>query len=62
MYSENSKIAKCLDSFSKLFYNIWVIIRLISVFETTALLNLPINSNFLWLLLPDLIRSLMRLL
>ena len=61
MYSENSKIAICLDSFSKQFY-IWVIIRLISVFETTALLNLPINSNFLWLLLPDLIGSLMRLL
>ena len=62
MYSENSKIVICLDSFSKQFYNIWVIIRLISVFETTASLNLPINSNFLWLLLPDLIGSLMRLL
>ena len=61
MYSENSKIDICLDSFSKQFYNIWVIIRLVSVFETTALLNLPINSNFLWLLLPDLIESLMRL-
>ena len=35
---------------------------LISVFETTALFNLSINSIFLWLLLPDLIGSLMRLL
>ena len=29
-------------SFSKQIYNIWVIFRLISVAETTALLNLPI--------------------
>ena len=50
MYSKNSKIVKCLDSFSKQIYDIWVIFRLISVFETTALLNLPINSIFLWLL------------
>ena len=62
MYSENSKIVICLDSFSKPIYNIWVIFRLISVFETIALLNLPIYSIFLWLLLPDLIGSLMRLL
>ena len=39
IYSENSKIVICLDSFSEQMYNIWVIIRLISVFETTALLN-----------------------
>ena len=51
MYSENSKIVICLD----------LTFRLISVFET-ALLNLPIYSIFLWLLLPDLIESLMRLL
>ena len=48
MYSENSKIVKCLDSFSKQIYNIWVNFRLISVFETSALLNLPIYSIFLW--------------
>ena len=48
--SENSKIVICLDSFFKQNYNIWVVFRLISVFKTTALLNLP-----------DLIGSLMRL-
>ena len=62
MYSENLKIVICLDSFSKQIYNIWVMFRFISVFETTALLNLQIYSIFLWLLLPDLIGSLMRLL
>ena len=41
MHFENWKIVICLDSFSKQIYNIWVIFRLISVFETTALLNLP---------------------
>ena len=56
MYSENSKIVVCLDSFSKQSYNIWVFFGLISVFETTTLLNLP------RLLLPDLIGSPMRLL
>ena len=61
-YSENSKKVICLDSFTKRIYNIWVIFRFISVFETTALLNLPIYSVFLWLLLLDLIGSLMRLL
>ena len=60
--SENSKLVICLDSFSKQIYNILVIFRLISVFEMTALLNLPIYSIFLWLLLPDLIGTLMRLL
>ena len=60
MYSENSKKVIHLDTFSKEIKNILVIFRLISVFETTALLNLPINSIFLWLLLPDLIGSLMR--
>ena len=44
------------------FYIIWVIFRLISVFETTVLLILQIDSIFLWLLLPGLIGSLMRLL
>ena len=48
MYSENSKIVICLESFSKQIYNILVIFRLVSVFEMTALLNLPINSIFLW--------------
>ena len=62
MYSENSKVVICLDSFTKQIYNIWVTFRLISVFETIALLNLPIYSIFLWLLLQDLIGSLMRLL
>ena len=62
MYSDNSKIVICLDSFSKQIYNIWVIFRLKSVFETSALLNLPIYSIFLWLHLPDLVGSLMRLL
>ena len=62
MYSENSKIVICSDSFSKQIYNICVIFRPFSVFETTALLNLPIYIIFLWLLLPDLIGSLMRLL
>ena len=62
MYSENSKIVICLESFSKQIYNILVIFRLMSVFETTALLNLPIYSIFFWLILPDLIVSLMRLL
>ena len=62
MYSEKSKIGICLDSFSKQIYNICAIFRLISVFVATALLNLPIYSIFLWLLLPDLIGSLMRLL
>ena len=47
MCSENSKIVICLDSFSKQIYNIWVIFRLILVFETTSLLNLPIYSIFL---------------
>ena len=61
MYSDISKKVICLDSFSKQLYNIWVIFRLISVFETTALLSLPIYSIFLWLLLPDFIGSLMRL-
>ena len=61
MDSENSKKVICLDSFSKRIYKIWVMFRLISVFETTALLNLPIYNIFLWLLLPDLIGSLMRL-
>ena len=45
----------------KQFYNIWVIFRLISVFETTALLNLPVYSIFVWFPLPDLIGPLMRL-
>ena len=62
MYSENSKIVICLESLSKQTYNNWLICRLISVFETTALLNLSIYSIFLWLLLPDLIGSLIRLL
>ena len=62
MYSENSKKVICLDSSSKQIYNMWVMFRLISVFETTASLNLPIYSIFLWLLLPDFIGSLMRLL
>ena len=62
LYSENSKIVICLDSFSKQIYNIWVIFRLISVFQTTALLYFSIYSNYLWLLLSDLIGSLMRLL
>ena len=44
MYSENTKIVICLDSFPKQIYIIWVIFRLISVFETTAMINLPINS------------------
>ena len=61
-FKSAKKINIFLESFSKHIYNIWVIFRLISVFETTALLNLPINSIFLWLLLPDLIGSLMRLL
>ena len=47
MYSENSNIVICLDSFSKQIHNIWGNFRLISVFETTALLNLPIYSIFL---------------
>ena len=62
MYSENSKIVISLDSFSKQIYNILVIVRLILIFETTALLNLPIYMIFLWLLLTDLMGSLMRLL
>ena len=41
MYSENSKIFIRLDSISKQIYKILVIFRLKSVFETTALLNLP---------------------
>ena len=57
MFSENSKKVICLDAFSKQIYIIWIIFRLISVFETTALLNLPKYSIFLWLLLPDLIGS-----
>ena len=60
MYSENSKKVILLDSFSK--KKIWVIFRLTSVFETTALLNFPIYFIFLWLLLLDLIGSLNRLL
>ena len=62
MYSENSKIVICSDSFSKQIYNVWVIFRPLSIFETTALLNLPNYSIFLCLLLPDLIGSLIRLL
>ena len=52
----------CLDSFSNQIFNMRVIFRLISVFGMTALLNLPIYSIFLRILLPDLIGSLMRLL
>ena len=62
MFSRNSKIVICLDSYSKQIYNSLVIFRLITVFETTALFNLPICSIFLWLLLPDIIGLLMRLL
>ena len=62
MYFENSKKVICLDSFSKQIYNNLAIFRLISVFETTDLLNLPIYDIFLWLLLSDLIGSLMGLL
>ena len=62
MYSVNSKIVICLDSFSKQIDNIWIIFQLLSVFETTALLNLPMYSIFLWLHLLDRIGSLMRLL
>ena len=62
MYSDNSKIVICLDSFSKQIYYIWIISRLTSVFETTVLLKFPICIIFLWLLLPDLIGSMMRLL
>ena len=39
MYSKISDIIKSLDSFSKQIENILVIFRLISVFETTALLK-----------------------
>ena len=60
MYSQNSNIVISVFRFiSKHIYSIWVIFRLISVFETTALLNLLIYSIFLWLLLPELIGSLM---
>ena len=59
MFSENSKIVICLDSFFIQIYNSWVIFRLISVFETTAFLNLQI---FLNPFLPDLIGSLIGLL
>ena len=61
MYSEKTEITIRLNSFSEQIKNIWVIVSTLSVFETTALLNLPIYSIFLWLLLPDLIWSLMRL-
>ena len=61
MFPENSKIVICLDAFSRQIYIIWIIFRLISVFETTALLNLPKNSIFLWFLLPNLIGPLIRL-
>ena len=61
MYSENSKYIIRLVSFSKQIKNICVVFRLISVFETTALFNLPIYSIFLWLILPNLIRSLKKL-
>ena len=46
MYTENSKISICLDSFSKQIYNIWVNFRLLSVFETTRILKLPIKSIY----------------
>ena len=59
MYSENSKIVVFFIHYLNKFI-IWVIFRLTSVFETTALLNLPIYSIFLWHLLPCLIGSLMR--
>ena len=62
MYSEKSKKLICLDSFSRQINIIWVIFRLISVFETTALLNLPNFCTFLRLLLPYLIGSLIALL
>ena len=62
MFFEISKIFVGLDSFSKQIHNIRFIFRLVSVFETTALFNLPSNSIFLWLHLPELIGSLMRLL
>ena len=53
MYFENSEIVVCLDSVSKQIYNIWAFFLQIAVFETTALLNLPIYITILWLLLPD---------
>ena len=53
--SVKSIIVKCLDSFSKQIYNIWVIFRLIIVFETTANLQYFPLAFFL-------IGSLMRLL
>ena len=59
MYFETSKLIIRLDSFSKLFLNIWVIFGFISVFETTAL-DLPNYSIFFMLLSPALIVSLMR--
>ena len=61
MYSENSKYIIRLDSFYKQIKNICVVFQLISVFETTALFNLPIYSIFLWLILPNLKGSLKRL-
>ena len=61
MYSENFENSHMFRFIFKQIYNIWVdlISRLKSVFEMTTLLNLPINSIFLRLLLPE---SLMRLL
>ena len=64
MYSENLKIGKIvirLDSFSEQIYNKWVFFVLTSVFETTVVLNFPIYSIYLWLLLQDLVGSLVRL-
>ena len=62
MYSDNSKIVTCLDSFSKQIHNIWVFFRLLSVFETTALLSFANLQYFPLAFLPDLIGPLIRLL
>ena len=56
MYSENSKIVIYVYTFSKQIYNIYI-----TVFETTALLNLPINSIFLLLFLRLLLLDLIGL-
>ena len=55
MYSDNSKIVIVrLESFINKFEIFGYFFRLIPVFETGALLNVPIYGIFIWLLLPDL--------
>ena len=60
MYTENSSTYVWIHFLNT--FNIFGYIFFILVFETTALLEMSVQTSFLWLLLPDLIGSLISLL